>query len=71
MNTGYVFFEVRTELLNTGCNRIRYTTLKIYCDQTNSIITTQFFTEHLSTLKFFTSVSMAATGYAADIHTIF
>jgi hypothetical protein len=55
----------------TGCNRIRYTTLKIYCDQTNSNITTQFLTEHLLTLQFFLQVfSMAAAGYAADIHTI-
>jgi hypothetical protein len=36
---------------NTGCNKIRYTTLKIYCDQTNSNITTQFVTEHLLTLQ--------------------
>jgi hypothetical protein len=57
---------------STGCNRIRYTTLKIYCDQTNSNITTQFLTEHLFTLQIFLQVfSMAATGYAADIHTIF
>jgi hypothetical protein len=41
----------------TGCNRIRHTTLKIYFDQTNSNITTQFLTEHLLTLQiFFTSV---------------
>jgi hypothetical protein len=56
----------------TRCNRIRYTTLKIYCDQTNSNITTQFLTEHLLTLQIFLEVlNMAATGYAADIHTIF
>jgi hypothetical protein len=57
---------------NTGCNRIRYTTLKI-CDQMNSSnITTQFPTEHLLTLQDFLQVfSVAATGYAADIHTIF
>jgi hypothetical protein len=36
---------------NTGCNIIRYTTLKIYCDQTNSNITTQFVIEHLLTLQ--------------------
>jgi hypothetical protein len=29
--------------------RLRYTTLKIYCDRTNSNITTQFVTEHLLT----------------------
>jgi hypothetical protein len=32
---------------------MRYTTLKIYCDQTNSNITTQFPTEHLLILKIF------------------
>jgi hypothetical protein len=59
-------------LANTGCNRIRYTTLKIYCDQTNSNITTQFLTEHLLTLQNFLQVfNMAAIGYAADIYTIF
>jgi hypothetical protein len=30
--------------------------LKIYCDQTNSNITTQFLTEHWLTHNFFTSV---------------
>jgi hypothetical protein len=41
----------------TGCFRIRYTILKIYCDLTNRNITTQFLTEHLLTLQvFFTSV---------------
>jgi hypothetical protein len=55
----------------TGCNRIRYTTLKIYCDQTNSNITTQFLTEHLLTLQDFLQVfNMASTSYAADIQTI-
>jgi hypothetical protein len=36
---------------NTGCNRIRYTNLKMYCDQTNSDITTQFVAECLPTLQ--------------------
>jgi hypothetical protein len=59
-------------IIYTGCNRIRYTTLKIYCDQMNSNITTQFLSEHLLTLQIFLQMfSMAATGYAADIHTIF
>jgi hypothetical protein len=63
---------MRTDRCYTGCNRIRYTTLKIYCDQTNSNITTQFLTEHLLTHQIFLQVfSMAATGYAADIQTIF
>jgi hypothetical protein len=44
-----IMLQVR--LNNTGCNRIRYTNLKIYCDQTNSNITTQFLTEHLLTLQ--------------------
>jgi hypothetical protein len=45
--------------------------LKIYCDQTNSNITTQFLTEHLLTLQIFLHVfSMAATDYVADVHTI-
>jgi hypothetical protein len=58
--------------VNTECNRIRYTTLNIYCDQMNSNITTQFLTEHLITLQDFLQVfNMAATGYAADIQTIF
>jgi hypothetical protein len=57
---------------NTECNRIRYTNLKIYCDRTNSNITTQFLTEHLLTLQDFLQVfSMAATCYATDIETIF
>jgi hypothetical protein len=37
----------------TECNRIKYTNLKIYCDQTNSNITTQFLTEYLLTLRIF------------------
>jgi hypothetical protein len=38
----------------------------------NSNITTQFLTEHLLTLQDFLQVfNMAATGYAADIQTIF
>jgi hypothetical protein len=46
--------------------------MKMYCDQTNSNITTNFFTEHMKTLHIFLHVlSMAATGYAADIQTIF
>jgi hypothetical protein len=53
-------------------NRIRYTTLKICCDQMNNNITTQFLTEHLLTLQILLQVfSMAATGYAVDIQTIF
>jgi hypothetical protein len=56
----------------TECNRIRYTTFKIYCDQTNSNITTQFLTEHLLILQYFLQVfNMAAIGYAADIQMIF
>jgi hypothetical protein len=51
---------------------MRYTTLKIYCDQTNSNITTQFLAERLLTFQMFLHVfSMAATGYVAGIHTIF
>jgi hypothetical protein len=57
---------------NTGCNRIRYTNWKIYCDQMNSNITTQFHTQDMLTLRDFLQVfNMAATGYAADIRTIF
>jgi hypothetical protein len=38
----------------------------------NSNTTTQFPTEHLLTLQFFLQVfNMDATGYAADIQTIF
>jgi hypothetical protein len=56
----------------TGCDKIRYTILKIYCDQMDSNITTQFLTEHLLTLQDFLQVfNMTATGYAADIQTIF
>jgi hypothetical protein len=44
------------EYPSTGCNRIRYTTLKMYCNRTNSNITTQFLTEHLTLENFFTSV---------------
>jgi hypothetical protein len=43
---------------NTGCNRIRHTHLKIYCDQTNSNITTQFVTEHLLKLQVFYKCSI-------------
>jgi hypothetical protein len=32
---------------NTGCDRIRYTPLKVYFDETNRTITTQFVIEHL------------------------
>jgi hypothetical protein len=56
--------------LGTGCNRIRYTTLKI-CDQKNSNITTQFLTEHLALQDCLQVFNMATTGYAADIQTIF
>jgi hypothetical protein len=46
--------------------------LKIYCDQTNSNITTQFLTEYFLTLNFFLQVfNIAATSYAADIQTMF
>jgi hypothetical protein len=46
--------------------------MKIYCDQMNSNITTQFLKSHLLTLKDSLQVfNMAATGYAADIETIF
>jgi hypothetical protein len=56
----------------TECNGVRYTTLKIYCDQMNNNITTQFLTKHLLTLQDFLQVfSMATIGYAADIHTMF
>jgi hypothetical protein len=59
-------------LHSTVYNRIRYTNLKIYCDQTNSNITTQFLTEHLLTLKVLLQVfNITAPGYAADIQTIF
>jgi hypothetical protein len=37
--------------LNTGCNRIRFTNMKICFDQTNSNAATQFVEEHLSTLQ--------------------
>jgi hypothetical protein len=44
----------------------------MYCHQMNSNITTQFLTEYLLTRQdFFWVFNMAATGYAADIHTIF
>jgi hypothetical protein len=72
---------------NTECNITRYTSriwgshggeyedgtiLKIYCDQMNSNMTTQFLTETLLTLQDFLQLfNMAATGYAADIQTIF
>jgi hypothetical protein len=45
-------------LHNTECNRIRYTNLKIYCDQNNSNITTQFLTEHLLTVQVFCKCSI-------------
>jgi hypothetical protein len=53
--------------VSTGCNKIKYTTLKLYCDQINSNITKHFLTEHLLTLQHFLRVfNMAASGYASD-----
>jgi hypothetical protein len=53
-------FHVGNTVINCGnfrwyteCSRIRYTTFKFYCDQTNNNITTQFLTEHLLTLQNF------------------
>jgi hypothetical protein len=40
------------------CNRVRHTTFKIYCDETNSNITTQFLTEHFLTLQDFYKCSI-------------
>jgi hypothetical protein len=71
------FFSERSDywsilLSNTERNRIRYTNLKIYCDQTNSNITTQFLTEHFLTFQVFLQVfNIAVPGSAADIETIF
>jgi hypothetical protein len=42
----------------TECNWIRYTTLKMYCDQTNSNIITQFLTERFFTLNVFFTYSI-------------
>jgi hypothetical protein len=68
----YIHNHFPIRLYSTECNRIRYTTLKIYCDQMNGNITTQFLTEYLLALQICLQVfSMAATGYAADIHMIF
>jgi hypothetical protein len=67
-----MYYIIYIILYYTGCNRIRYTTSKIYCDQTNSNITTQFLTEHLLTLQNFLQVfSIAATDYVTDIHMVF
>jgi hypothetical protein len=44
--------------LYIGCNRTWYTTLKIYCDQTNSNITKQFLTERFLTLQVFYKCSI-------------
>jgi hypothetical protein len=64
-------FTVAMYYTYTGCNKIRYTTLKI-CDETNRNITTQLETEHLLTLQAFLQVfSMVAPGYSVDIHMIF
>jgi hypothetical protein len=57
VSSGYaLFFTTNRSIVhcmkaNTGCNRIRCTALKIYCDQTNINITTQFLTEHFLTLQ--------------------
>jgi hypothetical protein len=68
VHMGYIYIYIYIYIY-TGCNRIK---LKIYCVQTNSNITIQFLTEHLLPLQILLQVfSMAATGYAADIHTIF
>jgi hypothetical protein len=45
----YKLPKLCTVLTHTGCNKVRYTNLKIYFDQTNSDTTTQFVSEHLST----------------------
>jgi hypothetical protein len=55
----------------TGCNRISYTTFEI-CYQSNSNITKQYLKKKMFSLQILLQVfNMAATGYAADIHTIF
>jgi hypothetical protein len=44
----------RSNACNTKCNGIRFTNLKMYCDETNSSTATQFVTEHLlNTSSFF------------------
>jgi hypothetical protein len=49
-------------------NRIRYTNLKIYCDERNRNVATQFVTEHVLTLQVSLRVfSVAASDYAVDI----
>jgi hypothetical protein len=55
----------------TGCNRIRYTNFKIYCDQTSSDIITQFVTEYLSALQVCATwklVPVVGTWCAAVVH---
>jgi hypothetical protein len=56
---------------HTECNRIRYKTLKIYCDQTNGYHNTVSYRAFLNTSSFLQVLNMAAPGYAADIQTIF
>jgi hypothetical protein len=58
-------------LSNAGCNRIKYTSLKIYRDQTNSNITTVSYRTFINTSIFLQVFNMAVPGYAADIQTIF
>jgi hypothetical protein len=56
----------------TECNRIRYAILKIYCDETNKNIATQFVAQHLLTLQVcLQAFNMVAPAYAADIKLIF
>jgi hypothetical protein len=49
--TKSIFLFGVSTYFNTGCNRIRHKNVKIYCDQTNSDIRTQFITERLLTIQ--------------------
>jgi hypothetical protein len=49
--------------MNTVCNRIRYTNLKIYCEQTNNDITAQFVTECFSTVQVLRHLKQSTRGH--------
>jgi hypothetical protein len=50
-------------LSDTGCNIVKYTNLKIYCDKTNCDITTPVVTERFSTLQVLRHLKPSTRGH--------
>jgi hypothetical protein len=59
---------IYARLRRTGCNKTRCTNLKIYCDKTNSDITTQFVTERLLTLQVLCHLKLSTQGHNYLVH---